>query len=157
MAAGYQTGIGMMVGAPHQSIEHLAEDIALIAQMAPQMVGIGPFIPHPATPFAEHSAGDINLTLNAIAIVRLLLPNALIPATTALATLSNEGHKLAIEAGANVIMPNLSPKDVRSKYAIYEGKASTGTEAAEGLKALEAEVSAFGYTINYDKGDYNEI
>lgn len=157
MAAGYQTGMGMMVGAPHQSIEHLAEDIALIAQMAPQMVGIGPFIPHPATPFAEHSAGDINLTLNAIAIVRLLLPNALIPATTALATLSNEGHKLAIEAGANVIMPNLSPKDVRSKYAIYEGKASTGTEAAEGLKALEAEVSAFGYTINYDKGDYNEI
>lgn len=157
IAAGYQTGMGMMVGAPRQTIQHLAEDIALIASLRPQMVGIGPFIPHPATPFAEHIAGDIELTLNAIAIVRLLLPNALIPATTALATLSPEGHRLAIEAGANVIMPNLSPTDVRSKYAIYAGKVASGTEAAEGLKALEAELLAFGYTINYDKGDYNEI
>ena len=157
IAADYQTGMGMMVGAPHQTIQHLAEDIALIASLRPQMIGIGPFIPHPATPFAEHIAGDIELTLNAIAIVRLLLPNALIPATTALATLSPEGHRLAIEAGANVIMPNLSPTDVRSKYAIYAGKVASGTEAAEGLKALEAELLAFGYTINYDKGDYNEI
>ena len=86
----------------------------------------------------------------------MLLPNALIPATTALATLSTEGHKLAIEAGANVIMPNLSPESVRSKYAIYAGKATTKTEAAENLKALERELAEFGYTINYDKGDYNE-
>ena len=156
MEIGYQTGMGMMIGVPGQSIDNIVEDIELIARLRPQMVGIGPFIPHPATPFSNAEAGDIELTLNAIAIVRQLLPNALIPATTALATLSAEGHRLAIEAGANVIMPNLSPADVRSKYAIYTGKASSGTEAAEGLKALEAELAEFGYTINYDKGDYNE-
>ena len=153
---GYQTGMGMMIGVPGQSVEDIAADLALISQLRPQMVGMGPFIPHPATPFAAHSAGDIDLTLNCIAIVRLLLPNALIPATTALATLSPEGHRLAIEAGANVIMPNLSPTAVRSKYAIYAGKAASGTEAAEGLQALEAEVAQFGYRINYDKADYNE-
>ena len=156
MAEGFQTGMGMMIGVPGQTIEHIAEDLEAIYTLHPQMVGIGPFIPHPQTPFGGHTAGDIDLTLNTIAIVRLLLPNALIPATTALATLSTEGHRLAIEAGANVIMPNLSPTDVRSKYAIYQGKASNGTEAAEHLKALEAELSEFGYTINYDKGDYNE-
>ena len=156
MDAGYQTGMGMMIGVPGQSTENIAEDLALIAELRPQMVGIGPFIPHPATPFAGHSAGDIETTLNAIAIVRSLLPNALIPATTALATLSAEGHKLAIEAGANVIMPNLSPEGVRSKYAIYAGKAISSTEAAENLLALESELAEFGYTINYDKGDYNE-
>lgn len=156
MAEGYQTGMGMMIGVPEQSVEDIAADLALISQLRPQMVGMGPFIPHPATPFAAHSAGDIDLTLNCIAIVRLLLPNALIPATTALATLSSEGHRLAIEAGANVIMPNLSPTAVRSKYAIYAGKAASGTEAAEGLQALEAEVAQFGYRINYDKADYNE-
>lgn len=156
MAEGFQTGMGMMIGVPGQSIEHIAEDLEAIYALRPQMVGIGPFIPHPLTPFAGNAAGDIPLTLNAIAIVRLLLPNALIPATTALATLSTEGHRLAIEAGANVIMPNLSPTDVRSKYAIYQGKASSGTEAAEHLQALEAELAEFGYTINYDKADYNE-
>lgn len=156
LAAGYQTGMGMMIGVPEQSVEDIAADLELIATLRPQMVGIGPFIPHPATPFAEHPAGDIELTLNTIAIVRLLLPDALIPATTALATLSAEGHRLAIEVGANVIMPNLSPADVRGKYAIYTGKAASGTEAAENLKALEAELAKFGYTINYDKGDYNE-
>lgn len=156
LAEGYQTGMGMMIGVPGQRVEDIAEDLALIATLRPQMVGIGPFIPHPATPFAEHPAGNIDLTLNAIAIVRLLLPDALIPATTALATLSNEGHRLAIEAGANVIMPNLSPTAVRGKYAIYAGKAVAGTEAAENLTALEAELAEFGYTINYDKGDYNE-
>ena len=153
---GYQTGMGMMIGVKGQSVEDIAEDLALIATLRPQMVGIGPFIPHPATPFADHKAGDIELTLNAIAVTRLLLPNALIPATTALATLSESGHRLAIEAGANVIMPNLSPTAVRGKYAIYAGKAISGTEAAENLKALEAELAEFDYTINYDKGDYNE-
>lgn len=156
MAEGYQTGMGMMIGVPGQTIEHIAEDLEAIYTLRPQMVGIGPFIPHPSTPFGCYAAGDIELTLNTIATVRLLLPNALIPATTALATLSTQGHRLAIEAGANVIMPNLSPTDVRSKYAIYQGKASSGTEAAEHLKALEAELGEFGYTINYDKGDYNE-
>lgn len=153
---GYQTGMGMMIGLPGQSVDNIVEDIELLALLRPQMVGIGPFIPHPRTPFMGHTAGDIELTLNTIAIVRLLLPNALIPATTALATLLDNGHHLAIKAGANVIMPNLSPVDVRSKYAIYAGKKASETEAVEGLKSLERELAEFGYTIDYGKGDYND-
>lgn len=153
---GYQVGMGMMIGVPNQSIDHIIADLQLLRDLRPQMVGIGPFIPHSKTPFANFSAGSIELTERVIAIVRLLLPNALIPATTALSTLSTEGHRLGIEAGANVIMPNLSPIDVRSKYNIYNGKAISGAEAAEGLKALEAEVERFGYHIDYSKGDYNE-
>ena len=153
---GYQTGMGMMIGVAGQSIDNIAEDIELIASLRPQMVGIGPFIPHPATPFAEESAGSIELTLNTIAIVRLLLPAALIPATTALATLCKGSHREAIEAGANVIMPNLSPTSVRSKYAIYSGKASSGAEAVEGIEALRSELESIGYTINFNRGDYNE-
>lgn len=156
MNIGYQTGMGMMIGVPGQSIDDIIDDLQLIADIRPQMVGIGPFIPHPATPFGNHLAGDIETTLNAIAITRLLLPHALIPATTALATLSADGHKLAISSGANVIMPNLSPTEVRSKYAIYAGKAASGTEAIEGIKALETNIGAIGYIINYAKGDYND-
>ena len=153
---GYQTGMGMMIGVKGQSIDSLVQDLQFLERLQPQMIGIGPFIPHPATPYAKHPAGDIDKVLNAVAITRLLLPNALIPATTALSTLSAEGHRLGILAGANVIMPNLSPADVRSKYAIYAGKAATGTEAVEGIKVLEAEISAIGYTINYAKADYND-
>ena len=153
---GYQTGMGMMIGVAGQSIDNIAEDIELIDSLRPQMVGIGPFIPHPATPFAKEGAGSIELTLNTIAIVRLLLPAALIPATTALATLCNGSHREAIEAGANVIMPNLSPTSVRSKYAIYSGKASSGAEAVEGIEALRSELESIGYTINFNRGDYNE-
>ena len=153
---GYQTGMGMMIGVAGQSIDNIAEDIELIASLRPQMVGIGPFIPHPATPFAKEGAGSIELTLNTIAIVRLLLPAALIPATTALATLCKGSHREAIEAGANVIMPNLSPTSVRSKYAIYSGKASSGAEAVEGIEALRSELESIGYTINFNRGDYNE-
>ena len=153
---GYQTGMGMMIGVAGQSIDNIAEDIKLIASLRPQMVGIGPFIPHPATPFAKEGAGSIELTLNTIAIVRLLLPAALIPATTALSTLCNGSHREAIEAGANVIMPNLSPTSVRSKYAIYSGKASSGAEAVEGIEALRSELESIGYTINFNRGDYNE-
>ena len=153
---GYQTGMGMMIGVPEQTDDDIVDDLQLIATLRPQMVGIGPFIPHPATPFGNYPAGDIDKVLNAIAITRLLLPHALIPATTAIATLCQDGHCRAICAGANVIMPNLSPADVRSKYAIYAGKASSGTEAVEGIKALAAELGAIGYTINYTKGDYND-
>lgn len=156
LSLGYQTGMGMMIGVPNQSLEHIAEDIELIARFDAQMVGIGPFIPHPDTPFANHKAGSIELTLNAIAITRLLMPSALIPATTALATLCNGDHSRAILAGANVIMPNLSPASVRSKYAIYKDKASSGSEAVEGIESLEAELRAIDYTINYDRGDYND-
>ena len=152
--AGYQVGLGMMVGVKGQTIEHLVEDLKLMERMRPEMVGIGPFIPHPATPLNGEPAGTLNLTLATIAIARLLLPNALIPSTTALATLTPQGRIEGILSGANVVMPNLSPTDVRTKYAIYDGKASWGTEAAEGLAALETELHSIGYHIDYTRGDY---
>ena len=153
--AGYQVGLGMMIGVKGQTIEHLVEDLALIERMKPEMVGIGPFLPHKATPLGEEPAGDLNLTLATIAIVRLMLPKALIPSTTALASLTPRGRLEGILSGANVVMPNLSPSDVRAKYAIYENKASWGKEAAEGLSALEDELSTIGYHIDWSRGDYN--
>lgn len=152
---GYQVGIGMMVGVKGQTIAHLIEDLQFITAMHPEMVGIGPFIPHPSTPLGSEPAGELNLTLATIAITRLLLPQALIPSTTALATLSSTGRTEGILSGANVIMPNLSPTNVRAKYAIYENKAAWGTEAAEGLSALENELQAIGYHIDYSRGDYH--
>lgn len=153
--AGYQVGLGMMIGVKGQTIEHLVEDLALIERMKPEMVGIGPFLPHKATPLGDEPAGDLNLTLATIAIVRLMLPKALIPSTTALASLTPRGRLEGILSGANVVMPNLSPSDVRAKYAIYENKASWGKEAAEGLSALETELSTIGYQIDWSRGDYN--
>lgn len=153
---GYQTGMGMMIGVKGQTIEHLVEDLLLIRKMQPEMVGIGPFLPHHATPLGNEPAGDLQLTLATIAIVRLMLPHALIPSTTALATLTPRGRLEGILSGANVVMPNLSPSDVRAKYAIYENKASWGKEAAEGLAALESELQSIGYHIDYARGDYNE-
>ena len=147
--------MGMMVGVKGQTIEHLAEDLLLMATMHPDMIGIGPFIPHPATPLGKEPAGDLQLTLATIAIARLLLPQALIPSTTALATLSPTGRTEGILSGANVVMPNLSPSNVRNKYAIYANKAAWGTEAAEGLTALESELQTIGYHIDYGRGDSN--
>ena len=154
---GYQVGLGMMVGVKGQTIQHLVEDLKLIESMRPEMVGIGPFIPHAATPLGGEPAGTLPLTLATIAIVRLLLPEALIPSTTALATLTPDGRIEGILSGANVVMPNLSPSDVRTKYAIYENKASWGAEAAEGLTALENELQSIGYHIDYTRGDYKEL
>ncbi len=152
--AGYQVGLGMMVGVKGQTIAHLVEDLHLIASMRPEMVGIGPFIPHHSTPLGREPSGDLRLTLATIAIARLLLPKSLIPATTALATLSSTGRIEGILSGTNVVMPNLSPSDVRAKYAIYENKAVWGNEAAEGLSTLESELQSIGYHIDYAKGDY---
>ena len=154
---GYQVGMGMMIGVKGQTLKHLTEDLLLMAYMRPEMVGIGPFIPHPATPLGNEPAGELNLTLATIAITRLLLPQALIPATTALATLSSTGRIEGILSGANVVMPNLSPTNVRAKYAIYENKAAWGTEAAEGLATLESELNSIGYHIDYTRGDFNNI
>ena len=154
---GYQVGMGMMVGVKGQTLAHLAEDLQLIATMRPEMVGIGPFIPHPATPLGNEPAGNLKLTLATIAIARLLLPQALIPSTTALATLSPTGRIEGILSGANVVMPNLSPQDVRAKYAIYENKASWGSEAAEGLATLNGELHAIGYHIDYGRGDHSKL
>ena len=153
---GYQLGLGMMVGVKGQTIQHLVEDLKLIEHMRPEMVGIGPFIPHADTPLGNEPAGTLSLTLATIAIARLLLPEALIPSTTALATLHPQGRIEGILSGANVVMPNLSPTDVRTKYAIYDSKASWGAEAAEGLTSLEAELHSIGYHIDYTRGDYKK-
>lgn len=154
--AQYQVGLGMMVGVKGQTIKHLVEDLLLIKEMNPEMIGIGPFIPHHSTPLGNEPAGTLHLTLATIAIARLLLPKALIPSTTALATLTPKGRLEGILSGANVVMPNLSPSDVRAKYAIYENKASWGAEAAEGLITLENDLQSIGYHIDYTKGDYKQ-
>ena len=152
---GYQVGMGMMIGVKGQTIDDIVEDLQLIGRMQPQMVGIGPFMPHSSTPLGGEPAGDLRLTLAAVAITRLMLPSALIPSTTALATLSPAGRLEGILSGANVVMPNLSPSDIRAKYAIYENKASWGKEAAEGLAALDEELKTIGYHIDYSRGDFN--
>lgn len=152
--AGYQVGLGMMIGVKGQTVKHIVEDLKLLERMQPEMVGIGPFLPHPATPLCDEPAGTLSLTLATIAIVRLLLPHTLIPSTTALATLIPTGRTEGILSGANVVMPNLSPSSVRAKYAIYENKASWGAEAAEGLAALENELHNIGYHIDYTRGDF---
>ena len=155
-AIGYQTGMGMMIGVKGQSIDSLVQDLQLLERLQPQMIGIGPFIPHHDTPLGKNPAGDLRLTLLMLAIVRIMSPDALIPSTTALATLSAEGRKMGILSGANVVMPNLTPPNERRKYAIYENKASSGSEAVEGLQALERELNEIGYHIDYSRGDFQK-
>ena len=154
---GYQTGTGIMVGSPGQTIDHLVEDLLFIERFHPEMIGIGPFIPHAETPFANKPAGSIKLTLKLLSILRLMHPSALIPATTALASLSSDGRERGILAGANIVMPNLSPSSVREKYSLYNQKAAFGSEAAEGLKLLEEQLNKIGYTISNERGDYNYV
>lgn len=154
---GFQTGSGMMIGSPGQTVEHLIDDLQFLEELNPEMIGIGPFIPAADTPFADEPAGSIETTLLLISLLRLRFPSALIPATTALATLHPDGRKQAILAGANVVMPNLSPRSVRSKYSIYNNKATAGCESAEEIKKLEKELHTIGYHINYARGDYNKI
>lgn len=151
---GYQTGTGIMVGSPGQNLDHLVEDLLFIESFRPEMIGIGPFLPHHATPFAHEPAGSQELTLKLLSIFRLMHPTALIPATTALATLTPDGRERGILAGANVVMPNLSPSGERSKYALYDHKAAFGSEAAEGLQLLARQLERIGYRISTDRGDY---
>lgn len=153
---GYQVGTGIMVGSPYQTIEDIAEDILFIKDFKPHMIGLGPFIPHKDSIFKDFPHGSLNLTLKIIAILRLMLPNALIPATTALGTIDKNGREMGILAGANVVMPNLSPKSVRKNYLLYDNKISTGEEAAEGRKALELKMESIGYTLSNERGDYSE-
>ena len=153
---GYQTGTGIMVGSPGQTVDDLVRDLLFIREFEPQMIGIGPFIPHRDTPFGHEPAGSVERTLTLLSILRLMCPAALIPSTTALATLSGDGRIRGILAGANVVMPNLSPPDERSKYNLYDGKAAFGAEAAEGLAALERELNEIGRHISWGRGDYQE-
>lgn len=151
---GYQTGTGIMVGSPGQSIDHLIEDILFIEQFHPEMIGIGPFIPHHDTPFATCSPGSVEMTLKLLSIFRLMHPKVLLPSTTALSTLLPDGRERGILAGANVVMPNLSPREQRENYTLYDNKASLGAEAAEGLQLLEEKLAAIGYRISKERGDY---
>jgi len=150
---GFQAGCGFMVGSPYQTAECLAEDLLYIRELEPEMVGIGPYIPHHDTPFAREPGGTIEMTLFMLGVVRLMLPNVLLPATTALATIHPQGRELGILAGANVIMPNLSPVDVRKKYLLYDNKIFTGDEAAEGFENLKKNMEKIGYSIIIDRGD----
>ena len=153
---GYQAGAGFMVGSPYQTAENLADDLMFLQKLRPQMIGIGPFIPHHDTPFKDEPAGSVEITLVLLAVLRLLFPHALLPATTALGTLAPGGRLLGIKAGANVIMPNLSPQNVRGKYLLYDNKLHTGAEAAEALNELQREVASIGYRIVSARGDYTE-
>lgn len=151
---GYQVGTGFMVGSPYQSAASLALDMKFISELAPHMIGIGPFVPHKDTGFANEAAGTLELTVFMLSLCRLLFPNVLIPSTTALATIAPDGRERGISAGANVVMPNLSPTAVRKNYLLYDNKACMGSEAAEGLALLDKQLKAIDYEISYDRGDY---
>jgi len=154
---GYQVGTGFMVGSPYQTIENLVEDLLFIKSFGPQMIGIGPFISHKDTPFAAFPSEQLDLTLVLIAILRLMNPNALIPATTALGTIDPNGREKGILAGANVVMPNLSPVGVRKKYSLYDNKICTGEEAAECRMCLQNRMKKIGYELVVDRGDFHPI
>ncbi|HWQ79294.1 MAG TPA: [FeFe] hydrogenase H-cluster radical SAM maturase HydE [Anaerovoracaceae bacterium] len=151
---GYQVGSGFMVGSPGQTSAELAEDLLYLHELQPQMVGIGPFIPHHDTPFAKEPGGAAELTLFLIGLIRLMLPAALIPATTALGTIDPMGREKGILAGANVVMPNLSPRAARKKYMLYDNKICTGDEAAECRHCIDGRISRIGYRVVVARGDY---
>ncbi len=151
---GYQTGSGFMVGAPGQTSEHLIEDIRFLQELKPEMIGIGPFISHKDTPFKSYKNGNLDLTLKLLSILRLLFPLVLLPATTALGSLQEGGREKGIMAGANVIMPNLSPYSVRKLYSLYDNKLSTGSESAEALEDLKKMTQDIGYEIVITRGNF---
>lgn len=150
---GYQVGTGFMVGSPFQTAENLADDMLFLKRLDPQMAGIGPFIPHHDTPFADKPAGTLELTLFLLGLIRLMIPKILLPATTALGTIAEDGREKGILAGANVVMPNLSPPHVRENYLLYDNKLCAGSEAAESLQSLEQRMEAIGYRIAVSRGD----
>ena len=154
---GFQTGCGFMVSSPYQTLENIVQDLRFIKNFKPHMIGIGPFIPHKDTPFANFKQGSLELTLVLISILRLMNRNALIPSTTALGTIHPMGREMGILAGANVVMPNLSPVSVRKKYMLYDNKICTGEEAAECKFCLNNRIKSIGYEIVTDRGDYSEI
>lgn len=154
---GYQVGAGMMIGIPGQTIEMLAEDLLFLQELQPHMVGMGPFIPHHDTIYAEKQAGSVELTLYLISIVRLILPKALIPATTALGTLEPKGREKGLLAGANVVMPNLSPINYRKSYELYDNKICTGEESAQCVECITDRVKSIGFEIVTERGDPAEL
>lgn len=150
---GYQIGAGFMLGLPGQGIEDYVEDIVFLKELKPHMAGIGPFIPHKDTPLGRENGGTVKDTVTLLAIIRLMLPDVLLPATTALGTIDENGREQGIKAGANVVMPNLSPIQVRAKYTLYDGKLSTGDEAAECKRIIEEKINAIGFSVDMSRGD----
>lgn len=150
---GFQVGSGFMVGSPFQTIDNIIMDLDFLSELQPDMIGIGPYITHKETPFSQYKSGSVELTLRLISVLRHMFPHALIPATTALGTLDPQGREKGLRAGANVVMPNLSPVSVRKLYALYENKISTGEEAAQSRALLEKRVIAAGYTVVTARGD----
>ncbi|MBQ4128369.1 MAG: [Ruminococcus sp.] len=153
---GFQTGCGFMVGSPYQTTRNIAQDLKFIESFKPDMCGIGPFIPHKQTPFKDYKAGDASLCCYLLSIIRLIKPNILLPATTALGTVETDGRERGILSGANVIMPNLSPMSVRKKYTLYDGKISTGEESAQSLNKLKISMQKIGYEVVVDRGDISK-
>ena len=149
---GYEVGCGFMVGSPYQTPEDLAEDMLFLRELEPDMVGIGPFVPHQKTPFAEKNQGTVELTTYMLGLIRLMLPYVLLPSTTALGTIDPMGREKGIQAGANVVMPNLSPISVRKKYELYDNKICTGDEAAECKNCLIRRMESIGYHLVVDRG-----
>lgn len=151
---GYQVGAGFMVGSPYQTVEMLAQELKFIEEFKPEMCGIGPFIPHKDTCYKEETAGSVEQTLLLLSIIRLIHSKVLLPATTALGTLAENGRERGILAGANVVMPNLSPTSVRKKYMLYDNKLSDGAESAQAKEELEKRMAAIGCTVVVDRGDF---
>lgn len=154
---GYQTGTGIMVGSPFQTLDNIADDLLFMRDLNPEMIGIGPFIPHSSTPFANMRPGNLDLTLKLISILRLMFPCANIPATTALHTLHPQGRDKGLLAGANVVMPNLSPSALRKRYSLYDNKKAFGAESAEGLATLASQLEKVNLFITTEKGDYKNV
>lgn len=150
---GFQTGCGFMVGSPFQTSENIARDLKFIEEFSPDMCGIGPFIPHKDTPFKDFDAGNVNLTLFLLSLVRLIKPNVLLPATTALGTAQNDGRERGIMAGANVVMPNLSPDFAKKNYTLYNNKLVSGAESAKELEILKQKMKNIGYEVVSERGD----
>ena len=154
---GYQVGAGFMVGSPYQTSQNLAADLLFLNELQPQMVGIGPFIPHIDTPFKKERAGNLELVLFMLALTRIMLPRVLLPATTALGTIAADGRERGVLAGANVVMPNLSPVDVRKKYLLYNDKLCSGDETAEHIKELAERFSKINCVLDMSRGDSKNI
>ena len=153
-ALGFQTGAGIMVGSPYQTAECIAEDMMFFESFKPEMIGIGPFLPHKDTPFRDREKGSYELTLFLLSLCRILLPDLLLPATTALGTIRPDGREEGVKAGANVIMPNLSPMTVRKKYMLYDDKLGTESEAAESVTNIKERMRAIGYEVAVCRGDH---
>ena len=150
---GYAVGCGFMVGSPFQTTRHIAQDLKFIEEFSPEMCGIGPFIPHKDTPFRDYPAGTLELTCYLLSVIRLIYPPVLLPATTALGTINPMGREKGIMSGANVVMPNLSPVNVRKKYELYDNKICTGEESAQCRECLNNRMKAIGYEIVTCRGD----